>query len=356
MLKTDTKCVDCEKIMYLETKRKNTKNFWIGTILFIIVAFNLILAAFVYTLQRDLRYLRYEVDVLHEILQPYASAVAPQITQNYHEYVPSDYENDNDIVGTPNLPKLDRKKRDIIQIRDDGVPILDEPYKSNKYRPKTTTVATLKFYNSLRNVPLRNHTHHGSGLHYPKHNHNHKFGIKSRPKRKLSARMTANRELVEEFNPENHNKRSGNSSRHKQFITNAHFYGNAANMIDNCNTVWTLGNWAKSHNDYLQQNDGLVIKNTGIYFIYAQLYYYHPKNLSGFSVLRNQVSNLMTCAVSLHGTKQMDNRTNSCYVATVAHLNAGDILQIQDHHTAKCIFQDDKTYFGIFKLSDIKSE
>lgn len=96
----------------------------------------------------------------------------------------------------------------------------------------------------------------------------------------------------------------------------------------------------------LSHTGNLTVNSSGLYFIYAQITYADHNAVSGFNILVNGAKH---ASCSVHG--QHGKKTNTCYTAALADLDAGSQIEIRDMDVGRIHlpFQE-KTFFGLYKL------
>lgn len=119
---------------------------------------------------------------------------------------------------------------------------------------------------------------------------------------------------------------------------------------------WIANDWVKSINmdQYFQMQDGnLKIKETGLYFVYSQIFYLDEHDTNGYRVYKNK-DVILQCTTMTHSVEIVI-KGNTCYTAGLEVLNEGDVLSVQDLGTGRCsIFEPGKSFFGLIKMADIK--
>ncbi|KRT79931.1 hypothetical protein AMK59_7095, partial [Oryctes borbonicus] len=115
---------------------------------------------------------------------------------------------------------------------------------------------------------------------------------------------------------------------------------------------WTKDNWVENlgMDDYFQLNDGyLRFLDSGLYYIYAQIYYVDEHDTNGFGVYKNDEI-VLQCTTTSHTTHRVT-KPNSCYTGGVVAISNGDIIKVHDIEGNRySLFQKGKSFFGAIKL------
>ncbi|KAL1493238.1 hypothetical protein ABEB36_011330 [Hypothenemus hampei] len=138
---------------------------------------------------------------------------------------------------------------------------------------------------------------------------------------------------------------------HENFNGNGHLRHTQRIFVD-----WKPSSWAEStgmmtHFDY---NEGyLTIKESGLYLVYAQIYYLDEHDLNGYRVFKNDKM-ILQCTVSLHSGTRVQ-KGNTCYTAGVEYIAEGDKISLGDIlHDHYSLFEPGKSFFGLIKLGDVR--
>ncbi|GJQ68250.1 hypothetical protein Trydic_g10774 [Trypoxylus dichotomus] len=119
---------------------------------------------------------------------------------------------------------------------------------------------------------------------------------------------------------------------------------------------WTKDNWVENlgMDDYFQLNDGyLRFLDSGLYYIYAQIYYVDEHDTNGFGVYKNDEV-VLQCTTTSHTTHRVT-KPNTCYTGGVLAISNGDIVKIHDIEGNRySLFQKGKSFFGAIKLGEIR--
>ncbi|XP_018578100.1 protein eiger [Anoplophora glabripennis] len=140
--------------------------------------------------------------------------------------------------------------------------------------------------------------------------------------------------------------------QHTNFNGNGHLKHPQGTFVD-----WKVSDWATSSgmDSYFTMDEGiLTIKDSGIYFIYAQIYYLDEHDVTGFRVYKNRNTVLLQCTSTVH-SRERALIGNTCYTAGAEYLSEGDTITLSDVSTGRySLFEPGKSFFGLIKLSDIK--
>ncbi|XP_046383895.1 uncharacterized protein LOC124154301 isoform X2 [Ischnura elegans] len=143
----------------------------------------------------------------------------------------------------------------------------------------------------------------------------------------------------------------GNTSKYS--LGHRHFEGNGLlRHPDGIFRDWKMKEWGNhlSRQHRLQENEGtLTIRESGIYFVYAQVYYYDTHDVNGFQVIVNE-SPVLQCTTMTHGAGHT--KANTCFTGGMVELHTGDTLLIKDIEALRySIFQPEKSFFGLFRVA-----
>lgn len=102
------------------------------------------------------------------------------------------------------------------------------------------------------------------------------------------------------------------------------------------------------------ENGHLKVKELGLYFVYAQIYYSSKEDTSGFNVFLND-NVMMRCITTGVTSEQLEavhaTAPNSCYTARLMHISPGDTLSIKETQGERfTIFESTRSFFGLFKV------
>ncbi|XP_075211081.1 uncharacterized protein LOC142318382 [Lycorma delicatula] len=116
---------------------------------------------------------------------------------------------------------------------------------------------------------------------------------------------------------------------------------------------WELQMGTKSS---FEMKDGIltVKNNPGLYFIYAQVFFYDERDVCGFYVLKNNDIIFQCKITSIHENSGNVHKRNSCYSGSLVHLKTGDQLKVLETEENRITdFEKSKSFFGLFKVADI---
>ncbi|XP_055920064.1 protein eiger isoform X2 [Eupeodes corollae] len=94
----------------------------------------------------------------------------------------------------------------------------------------------------------------------------------------------------------------------------------------------------------------LTVKEGGVYFVYAQIYYDNRYDRNGF-VLYHNVQPFLQCALFVP-TNTI--KSHTCYTSGVIYLESNDELHLRDIHQDRVVMLTNaKSFFGVIKLGEI---
>ncbi|XP_025837416.1 protein eiger [Agrilus planipennis] len=139
--------------------------------------------------------------------------------------------------------------------------------------------------------------------------------------------------------------------KHENFRGNGHLRHPNQIFAD-----WKESDWVKPlgmNEKFDFMNGYLKIKENGLYFVYAQIYYLDEHDTNGFHVHKNRDA-ILQCTVMTH-TVSTVTKGNTCYTAGVEYLREGDEISIRDVGSHRySLFEPGKSFFGVIKLGDVK--
>ncbi|EFA11405.1 protein eiger [Tribolium castaneum] len=150
---------------------------------------------------------------------------------------------------------------------------------------------------------------------------------------------------------------SGDTSKyvygqHENFNGNGHLRHPQTTYVD-----WVESDWfgKLGMDQYFAFSDGLLtVKEPGLYFIYAQIFYYDIHDTNGFRVYRNENETLLQCTTMTHSSERVM-KGNTCFTAAASYLNENDKISLVDLSEARySLFEPGKSFFGVVKLGDVK--
>ncbi|KAK9723128.1 TNF(tumor Necrosis Factor) family [Popillia japonica] len=119
---------------------------------------------------------------------------------------------------------------------------------------------------------------------------------------------------------------------------------------------WTKENWVQNlgMDDYFELSDGyLKFLDSGLYYIYAQIYYIDEHDTNGFGIYKNNEL-ILQCTTTSHSNHRVT-KPNTCYTGGVIAFSNGDVLKVHDIDESRySIFQKGKSFFGAIKLGEIR--
>ncbi|XP_076261544.1 TNF superfamily member 12 eiger [Rhynchophorus ferrugineus] len=139
---------------------------------------------------------------------------------------------------------------------------------------------------------------------------------------------------------------------HDNFNGNGHLRHPQRTFVD-----WKASNWVDKTgmNNYFSFEDGyMTIKESGIYFIYAQIYYLDEHDQNGYRVYKNDKTSILQCTI-FSNSSQRTTKGNTCYTAGAEYFAGGDKISIGDLSDGRySLFEPGKSFFGVIKLGDIR--
>ncbi|XP_071441279.1 protein eiger [Hetaerina americana] len=147
----------------------------------------------------------------------------------------------------------------------------------------------------------------------------------------------------------------GNTSKYS--VGHRHYAGNGRlRHPDGIFRDWRMKEWSGRFNRQhrLQENDGtLSIRESGIYFVYAQVYYLDDHDINGFLVLVNETP-VLQCTTMTHGG--VGTKANTCFTGGMVELHAGDTVLLRDVEALRySIFEPEKSFFGLFRVAQFSN-
>lgn len=171
-------------------------------------------------------------------------------------------------------------------------------------------------------------------------------------------------------------RNSENDVQRRPFVA-AHFHGNTSHLNTEIHEhykgnglvrvshgaphdVWYPAPWtiASPHpRPTLTRNGHIHVHHTGVYLVYAQIYYLDSHDIISWVLHRTNPDlegreTLLQCAQSSHSSQPLD-KPNSCFSASALFLRAGDRLAVRntggDRHS---LMQPEKSFIGLIKLAD----
>ncbi|XP_044765812.1 uncharacterized protein LOC123322048 [Coccinella septempunctata] len=172
-------------------------------------------------------------------------------------------------------------------------------------------------------------------------------------------------EIIDEFSPQAGRLKSlkafhlnGDTSRymlgvHTNYKGNGHLRHAQKMFVD-----WKVSDWVETisatHSFHLK-NGVVTVKESGLYFIYAQIYYLDEHDSNGYIVHRNS-ENIFQCKVTAPSFERLL-KGNTCYTGGVVFLEANDKISIDDISDGRyTLFVPGYSFFGMIKLGDINGK
>ncbi|XP_050422944.1 protein eiger [Adelges cooleyi] len=132
--------------------------------------------------------------------------------------------------------------------------------------------------------------------------------------------------------------------------THAHYHGNGRlRHPDGDFKDWTPYIWdtnINNGNNFQMKNGKIEILKSGLYYIYAQVYYSDQHDINGYYIMKND-DKALGCTTTRHRETQSD----SCYTGGLTYLNTKDIVSIKGIDSERYIILDPyRSFFGLFKI------
>ncbi|KAF2881970.1 hypothetical protein ILUMI_24198 [Ignelater luminosus] len=149
---------------------------------------------------------------------------------------------------------------------------------------------------------------------------------------------------------------SGDTSKyvyglHTNYNGNGHLRHPNRTYVD-----WVADDWVKSlgMDQHFQMRDGSIkIQESGLYFVYAQIYYLDEHDTNGYHIYKNQQV-LLQCTTMTHSNDRVS-KSNTCYTAGVDYLVEGDQISVRDLSDGRySLFETGKSFFGVVKLGEVR--
>ncbi|XP_066256787.1 uncharacterized protein egr [Euwallacea similis] len=138
---------------------------------------------------------------------------------------------------------------------------------------------------------------------------------------------------------------------HDNFNGNGHLRHPHRTFVDWKPSRWVERSGMMTHFEF--DRGYLTIKEPGMYFVYAQIYYLDEHDSNGYRVLINN-DMILQCTVQMHSGVGIQ-KGNTCYTAGVEYIAENDRISLEDifgnHYT---VFEQGRSFFGVVKLGDIK--
>ncbi|XP_062523212.1 collagen alpha-1(X) chain-like [Corticium candelabrum] len=136
----------------------------------------------------------------------------------------------------------------------------------------------------------------------------------------------------------------------------AHLYGNNGGPYSA--SSGTVTQWYKSSgtvwSPFLRggmqySNDAITVPNDGLYYVYAQMYYYHPSSSHYNAGFRIRVNGTGRAYAYWYNNHSHDHHTH--YMGRIIQLKKGDNLSITFENTCYYYFYSENTFFGAFLVN-----
>ncbi|XP_055687140.1 protein eiger isoform X2 [Lutzomyia longipalpis] len=120
---------------------------------------------------------------------------------------------------------------------------------------------------------------------------------------------------------------------------------------------WKPSTWAVEagmENYFTLEEGGVTVKESGVYLIYAQIYYNDKRDSYSFTIRRNG-NPILLCEVTSrndhsHSNHDTQNK-NTCYTSGVAFLQADDRIQVKSGENQHYVlFHPHTSFFGLIRL------
>ncbi|GFG39251.1 hypothetical protein Cfor_00727, partial [Coptotermes formosanus] len=150
----------------------------------------------------------------------------------------------------------------------------------------------------------------------------------------------------------------GDTSNYK--LGHTHYQGNGRlRHPDGKFTDWTASSWMQQlgMNRFFQLHEGIVtVKDSGIYYLYAQIYYVDEHDVNGFRVYLNDTPVLHCTTMTVHSSgEQKRAKSNTCHTSAAVYIATGDKISVRDVDGLRySLFEPAKSFFGLIKLGDAR--
>uniref|UniRef100_A0A1B6J6W8 THD domain-containing protein n=2 Tax=Homalodisca TaxID=139475 RepID=A0A1B6J6W8_9HEMI len=114
---------------------------------------------------------------------------------------------------------------------------------------------------------------------------------------------------------------------------------------------WMTESGMLSSFTFNRTNGIFMVKEPGIYFMYAQIFFTARHERSGFYIKKNG-DNVAQCMTTSH-TSGSDVKRNTCFTAAIIHLHEHDKLSIREVDGSRfrdTSFKDSHSFFGLIQL------
>ncbi|XP_069671427.1 protein eiger-like [Periplaneta americana] len=154
----------------------------------------------------------------------------------------------------------------------------------------------------------------------------------------------------------------------------AHYHGNATHRSledphydgngrlrhpDGKFTDWTASSWMQNlgMGQFFHLRDGVVtVRGSGIYYVYAQIYYVDEHDVNGFRVYLNDNAMLHCTTMTVNAPAQHRRaKSNTCHTGAALYLAPGDKISVRDVDGLRySLFEPAKSFFGLVKMGDAR--
>ncbi|XP_062517788.1 collagen alpha-2(I) chain-like isoform X3 [Corticium candelabrum] len=108
--------------------------------------------------------------------------------------------------------------------------------------------------------------------------------------------------------------------------------------------------WSPFLRDGMQYSNGVItVPNDGLYYVYAQMYFYHTSSSYRYAGFRIRVNGAGRAFAHWYNHNYNDYHTH--YVGRIIQLNKGDKLSITFERNCYYFFYNDYTFFGSFLVN-----
>ncbi|XP_047113911.1 uncharacterized protein LOC124792633 [Schistocerca piceifrons] len=181
--------------------------------------------------------------------------------------------------------------------------------------------------------------------------------------------MAIKRKKLRALSKRKHPAAGTSAQHHLRPMPAVHFYGDSSNhTVDQDRylgngrlrpenklfTDWTPEDWFHrlGMDQHFTYEGGVVtVRRSGLYYVYAQIFYLDDKSTNGFKVLLDGEPK-MQCSLHIHiaGTK-----SNTCFTASVMYINENSRLSLHDIEANRySVFDKSKSFFGLVKLGNAR--
>ncbi|KDR21454.1 Ectodysplasin-A [Zootermopsis nevadensis] len=143
-------------------------------------------------------------------------------------------------------------------------------------------------------------------------------------------------------------------------LGHTHYEGNGRlRHPDGKFTDWTATDWMQQlgMNRFFQLQEGTVtVRDSGIYYIYAQIYYVDEHDVNGFRVYKNDRPVLHCTTMTVHSSAEHRRaKSNTCHTSAAVYLAPGDKISVRDVDGMRySLFEPAKSFFGLIKFGDAR--